>query len=64
MINTILIVQKASKGDMSGNTVYTPLGSTCITSMGGKIAVKSTAPGLIVPNYLSYPVYYLYHAST
>ena len=26
---------------MSGNTAYTPLGSTCITSTGGKITVRS-----------------------
>ena len=39
--NTVIIVQKTSKGDMSGNTAYTPLGSTCIILMGGKITVKS-----------------------
>ena len=43
--NTVLIVQKTSKGDVSGNTAYTPPGSTCITSTGGKITVRSTAPG-------------------
>ena len=62
--NTVFIVQKTSKGDVSGKTVYTPLGSTCITLTGGKITVRSTALGLIVPNCLSYPVYHLYHAST
>ena len=60
----MLIVQKTSKGDVSGNTAYTPLGSTCIILMGGKITVKSTALGLIVPDYLSCPIYYLYHAFT
>ena len=39
--NTVIIVQKTSKGDMSGNTAYTPLGSTCITSIGGKITIRS-----------------------
>ena len=39
--NTVIIVQKTSKGDMSGNTAYTPLGSTCITLTGGKITVRS-----------------------
>ena len=39
--NTVIIVQKTSKGDISGNTAYTPLGSTCITLMGGKITVRS-----------------------
>ena len=39
--NAVLIVQKTSKGDISGNTVYTPLGSTYITLMGGKITVRS-----------------------
>ena len=39
--NTVIIIQKTSKGDISGNTAYTPLGSTCITSMGGKITVRS-----------------------
>ena len=40
-INTVFIVQKTSKGDVSGNTAYTPLGSTCITLIGGKITVRS-----------------------
>ena len=39
--NAVLIVQKTSKGDMSGNTAYTSLGSTCIISTGEKITVKS-----------------------
>ena len=39
-INTVIIVQKTSKGDVSGNIAYTPLGSTCIILMGGKITVK------------------------
>ena len=39
--NTVIIVQKTSKGDISGNTMYTPLGSTYITSIGGKITVRS-----------------------
>ena len=39
--NTVIIVQKTSKGDVSGNTAYTPLGSTYITLMGGKITVRS-----------------------
>ena len=39
--NTVIIVQKTSKGDISGNTAYTPLGSTCITLIGGKITVRS-----------------------
>ena len=39
--NAVIIVQKTSKGDVSGNTAYTPLGSTCTTSIGGKITVKS-----------------------
>ena len=39
--NTVIIVQKTSKGDVSGNTACTPLGSTCITLMGGKITVRS-----------------------
>ena len=39
--NTVIIVQKTSKGDVSGNTAYTPLGSTCITLTGGKITVRS-----------------------
>ena len=38
--NTVIIIQKTSKGDISGNTVYTPLGSTCIILIGGKITVK------------------------
>ena len=38
--NTVIIVQKTSKGGMSGNTAYTPLGSTYITLMGGKITVR------------------------
>ena len=62
--NAVLIVQKTSKGDVSGNTAYTPLGSTYIILIGGKITVKSTALGLIVPNYLSCPICHLYHAST
>ena len=62
--NAVLIVQKTSKGDISGNTVYTPLGSTCIILIGGKITVKLTVLGLIVPNYLFYPIYYLYYAFT
>ena len=62
--NAVLIVQKTSKGDVSGNTVYTPLGSTCITLTGGKITIRSTALGLIVPDYLSCPICHLYHAST
>ena len=37
----MIIVQKTSKGDISGNTVYTPLGSTYITLIGGKITVRS-----------------------
>ena len=37
----MIIIQKTSKGDISGNTAYTPLGSTCITLTGGKITVKS-----------------------
>ena len=39
--NTVIIVQKTSKGDMSGNTAYTPLDSTYITLTGGKITIKS-----------------------
>ena len=39
--NTVIIVQKTSKGDVSGNTACTPLGSTYITSTGGKITVRS-----------------------
>src|SRR5580692_1197507 len=39
--NTVIIVQKTSKGDVSGNTACTPPGSTCITSTGGKITVRS-----------------------
>ena len=39
--NTVIIVQKTSKGDVSGNTAYTPLGSTYIISTGGKITVRS-----------------------
>ena len=39
--NTVIILQKTSKGDVSGNTAYTPLNSTCITLMGGKITVRS-----------------------
>ena len=62
--NAVLIVQKTSKGDISGNTAYTPLGSTYIILTGGKITVRLTVPGLIVPDYLSYPTYHLYHAST
>ena len=38
--NTVIIVQKTSKGDVSGNTVYTPLGSTCIILIGEKITVR------------------------
>ena len=63
-INAVFIVQKTSKGDVSGNTAYTPLGSTCIILMGGKITIRLTVPGFIVPDYLFYPIYYLYHAST
>ena len=62
--NTVLIIQKTSKGDISGNTVYTPLGSTYITLIGEKITIRLTTSGLIVPNYLFCPIYYLYHAST
>ena len=62
--NAVFIIQKTSKGDMSGNTVYTPLGNICITLIGGKITVKSTVLGLIVPDYLFCPIYHLYHAST
>ena len=40
-MNTMIIVQKTSKGDISGNTAYTPLGSTCIILTGGKITVRS-----------------------
>ena len=40
-INTMIIVQKTSKGDISGNTACTPLGSTYITLIGGKITVRS-----------------------
>ena len=39
--NTVIIVQKTSKGDVSGNTACTPVSSTCITSTGGKITVRS-----------------------
>ena len=39
--NTVIIVQKTSKGDVSGNTAYTPPGSTYIILMGGKITVRS-----------------------
>ena len=39
--NTVIIVQKTSKGDVSGNTVYTPLGSTYIILTGGKITIRS-----------------------
>ena len=39
--NTVIIIQKTSKGDVSGNTACIPLGSTCITSTGGKITVRS-----------------------
>ena len=60
----MLIVQKTSKGDISGNTAYTLLGSTYITLTEGKITVKLTALGPIVPDYLSCPIYYLYHTST
>ena len=62
--NAVLIVQKTSKGDVSGNTAYTPLGSTCIILTGGKITVRLTVLGLIVPDCLSCPVCHLYHAST
>ena len=62
--NAVLIIQKTSKGDISGNTAYTLLGSTCIISTGGKITVRSTALGLIVPNYLSCPICHLYHTFT
>ena len=63
-INAVFIIQKTSKGDVSSNTAYTPLGSTCITLTGGKITIRLTVLGLIVPNYLSCPIYYLYHTST
>ena len=36
----MIIIQKTSKRDISGNTVYTPLSSTYIILMGGKITVK------------------------
>ena len=62
--NTVIIVQKTSKGDISGNTAYTLLGSTCITLIEGKITVRLTVLGLIVPNYLSCLIYHLYYAST
>ena len=39
--NTVIIVQKTSKGDISGNIAYTPLGSTYIILTGGKITVRS-----------------------
>ena len=39
-MNTVIIVQKTSKGDISGNTAYTPLGSTYIILIGGKITVR------------------------
>ena len=35
------LTQKTSKRDVSGNIAYTPLGSTCIISTGGKITVRS-----------------------
>ena len=38
--NTVIIVQKTSKRDVSGNTAYTPLGSTYIISTGGKITFR------------------------
>ena len=38
--NTVIIVQKTSKGDVSGNTACTPLGSTYITLIGEKITVR------------------------
>ena len=46
-INTMIIVQKTSKGDISGNTAYTPLGSTYIILIGGKITVKSPLGDLV-----------------
>ena len=39
--STVIIVQKTSKGDVSGNTAYILLGSTCIILTGGKITVRS-----------------------
>ena len=60
-INTVLIVQKTSKGDVSGSTACTPLGSTCIILTGGKITIRLTVPGLITPNCLSCPVCLLNH---
>ena len=62
--NAVIIIQKTSKRDISGNTVYTPLDSTYIILMGGKITVKLTVLGLIVPNYLSCPICHLYYTST
>ena len=59
----MLIIQKTSKGDISGNTAYTPLGSTYIILIGEKITIKLTVLGLIVPNYLFCPIYHLYHTS-
>ena len=35
------LTQKTSKRDVSGNIAYTPLGSTCIILIGGKITIKS-----------------------
>ena len=40
-INAVIIVQKTSKGDISGNTACTPLGSTYTILTGGKITIKS-----------------------
>ena len=39
--NAVIIVQKTSKGDVSGSTACTSPDSTCITSTGGKITVRS-----------------------
>ena len=52
--NTVIIVQKTSKGDVSGNTAYTPPGSTCITSTGGKIPLdrRSKTPIWPIQEYL------------
>ena len=39
-------------------------GNTYIILIEEKITIKLTALGLIVPNYLSYFIYYLYYTST
>ena len=39
-MDTVIIIQKTSKGDISGNTAYTPLGSTYTILTGGKITIK------------------------